>query len=79
MHMKNVAIYSTPTCSYCRAAKEFFDENKIAYTEYNVASDAQKRSEMIEKSGQMGVPVIAIGDELVIGFDQEKLSKLLGL
>ena len=77
--MKNVAIYSTPTCSYCRAAKEFFDENKITYTEYNVASDAQKRSEMIEKSGQMGVPVIAIGDELVIGFDQDKLSKLLGL
>ncbi len=77
--MKNVVIYSTPTCSYCRAAKEFFDENKIAYTEYNVASDAQKRNEMIEKSGQMGVPVIAINDELVIGFDQDKLSELLGL
>ncbi len=77
--MKNVVIYSTPTCSYCRAAKEFFDENKIAYTEYNVASDAEKRNEMIEKSGQMGVPVIAINDELVIGFDQDKLSELLGL
>lgn len=77
--MKNVVIYSTPTCSYCRAAKEFFDENKIAYTEYNVASDVQKRSEMIEKSGQMGVPVIAINDELVVGFDKDKLSELLGL
>ncbi|MCR4306879.1 MAG: glutaredoxin family protein [Candidatus Yonathbacteria bacterium] len=77
--MKKVAIYSTPTCSYCRAAKEFFDENKIAYTEYNVASDAEKRSEMIEKSGQMGVPVIAINDELVVGFDKDKLSELLEL
>lgn len=79
MHMKNVVIYSTPTCSYCRAAKEFFGENKIAYTEYNVASDAEKRSEMIEKSGQMGVPVIAINDELVVGFDKDKLSEMLEL
>jgi len=79
MHMKNVVIYSTPTCSYCRAAKEFFTENNIVYTEYNVASDAEKRNEMIEKSGQMGVPVIAINDELVIGFDQEKISTLLEL
>ncbi|MCR4330389.1 MAG: glutaredoxin family protein [Patescibacteria group bacterium] len=77
--MKNVTIYSTPTCSYCRAAKEFFDENKITYTEYNVASDVEKRSEMIEKSGQMGVPVIAVNDELVVGFDKDKLSELLGL
>jgi len=77
--MKNVVIYSTPTCSYCRAAKEFFTENNIVYTEYNVASDAEKRNEMIEKSGQMGVPVIAINDELVIGFDQEKISTLLEL
>lgn len=77
--MKNVTIYSTPTCSYCHAAKEFFKENNITYTEYNVASDATKRQEMIEKSGQMGVPVITIDDQMIIGFDQNKLMELLGV
>jgi len=77
--MKNVAIYTTPTCSYCRAAKEFFQENKVEYAEYNVATDAEKRNEMIEKSGQMGVPVITIDDKLVVGFDKDKLAELLEL
>jgi len=77
--MKNVTIYSTPTCSYCKAAKEFFDEKGVEYTEHNVAEDAEKRNEMIEKSGQMGVPVITIDDELTVGFDQGKLSEMLGL
>ncbi|TSC62136.1 MAG: glutaredoxin-like protein [Parcubacteria group bacterium Gr01-1014_48] len=77
--MKNVTIYSTPTCSYCNAAKEFFKSNNVQYTEHNVASDAIKRQEMIEKSGQMGVPVITIDDQMVIGFDQNKLIELLGV
>ena len=77
--MKNVTIYSTPTCSYCHAAKEFFKSHEVSYTEHNVASDAVKRQEMIEKSGQMGVPVITIDDQLVIGFDQNKLAELLGV
>ena len=77
--MQNVTIYSTPSCHYCRLAKDFFKANNIAYTEYDVASDSEKRKEMVEKSGQMGVPVIIIGDELVIGFDQTELTKLLGL
>ena len=77
--MQNVTIYSTPSCHYCRLAKDFFKANNIAYTEYDVASDSEKRKEMVEKSGQMGVPVIIIGDELVIGFDQAELTKLLGL
>ena len=77
--MPNVTIYSTPTCHFCRMAKEFFKENKIAYTEYDVASDTEKRREMIEKSGQMGVPVIIIGEELTVGFDRPKIAKLLGL
>ena len=77
--MKNVTIYSTPTCSYCNAAKEFFKENNVIYTEHNVASDAVKRQEMIEKSGQMGVPVITVDDQMVIGFDEHKLSELLGV
>jgi glutaredoxin len=60
-------------------AKDFFKEKNIAYTEYNVAGDVEKRKEMIEKSGQMGVPVIFIGDELIIGFDKPKIVKALGL
>jgi len=77
--MKNVTIYSTPTCHFCHAAKEFFKANSIAYTEHDVASDVEKRKEMMEKSGQMGVPVIIIDDELTVGFDKPKIAKLLGL
>ena len=77
MNMKNVTIYSTPTCVYCNMAKEFFKKNAVAYTEVNVASDAAKRQEMIEKSGQMGVPVIDIGGDIVVGFDQSTISQLL--
>jgi glutaredoxin len=60
-------------------AKDYFKENNIAYTEYDVASNMEKRKEMVEKSGQMGVPVIIIGDELTVGFDKPKIAKLLGL
>lgn len=76
---KNVTIYSTPTCHFCEMSKDFFKENGVNYTEYNVASDLERRQEMIQKSGQMGVPVIFVGDELVVGFDKEKLSSLLGV
>ncbi|KKU50462.1 MAG: Glutaredoxin-like protein, YruB-family [Parcubacteria group bacterium GW2011_GWA1_47_10] len=77
--MQNVTIYSTPTCHFCHMAKEFFKENNVAYTEYNVASNLEKRQEMMEKSGQMGVPVIVIGDEITVGFDRPKIAKMLGL
>ena len=77
--MQNVTIYSTPTCHFCHMAKDFFKEKNIAYTEYNVASNIEKRKEMVEKSGQMGVPVIIIGDELIVGFDRPKISQLLGV
>ncbi|MCR4334687.1 MAG: glutathione S-transferase N-terminal domain-containing protein [Patescibacteria group bacterium] len=77
--MKNVTIYSTPTCTYCNQAKEFFKTNNIQYTEYNVGEDTEKRKEMIEKSGQMGVPVIDIDGDITIGFDKEKLSTTLGI
>ncbi len=77
--MKNVTIYSTPTCHFCHMAKEFFKEKNIAYTEYDVASDLSKRKEMVEKSGQMGVPVIIIGDEIIVGFNKPKIAQLLGL
>ena len=74
-----VVIYSTPTCVYCRSAKDFFKEKNISYVEHDVASDAVKRAEMIEKSGQMGVPVIEVGENVLIGFDKETLAELLGI
>ena len=76
---KNVTIYSTPSCHFCHMAKELFKANNIAYTEYDVAGNIEKRREMIEKSGQMGVPVIIIDNELVVGFDKPRISKLLGI
>ena len=75
--MKSVTIYSTPTCVYCRMAKEFFKKNGISYTEYDVASDMARRQEMVEKSGQMGVPVISVGNEIIVGFDEPRLRELL--
>jgi glutaredoxin-like YruB-family protein len=72
-----VTIYSTPTCHFCHAAKEFFTANNVTFTDHNVATDLPKRQEMIQKSGQMGVPVIYVGDELVVGFDEDRLKQLL--
>jgi len=60
-------------------AKEYFKTNNIVYTEYDVASNIEKRKEMMEKSGQMGVPVVVIDDQLIIGFDKPQISQLLGL
>jgi glutaredoxin 3 len=76
---KTVTIYSTPTCHFCQMSKEFFAQNNVAYTEYDVASDLEKRQEMIDKSGQMGVPVVFIGEEMIIGFDKKRFESLLGL
>jgi glutaredoxin-like YruB-family protein len=76
--MKPVIIYSTPTCTYCKAAKEYFTKNNVVYTEYNVASDEMRRKEMIDKTSQLGVPVIVIGDEVIVGFDEPAIAKALG-
>jgi len=77
--MKNVTIYSTPTCHFCQAAKKFFTEHNIAFTDYDVSKDTAKREEMIEKSGQMGVPVIFVDDEVITGFDEARLKILLAI
>ena len=76
---KNVTIYSTPTCHFCHMAKDFFKEKSIAFTDHNVAQDLAKRQEMIQKSGQMGVPVIFVGEEMIVGFDKERLTSTLGV
>ena len=77
--MKNITIYSTPTCHYCHMAKDFLTENNISFTDHNVAEDAEKRQEMLEKTGQMGVPVIDIEGEIMVGSNEEKMKELLGL
>ncbi|MEX0935081.1 MAG: glutaredoxin family protein [Candidatus Paceibacterota bacterium] len=76
---QSVEIYTTPTCHFCKAAKAFFKENDIEYAEYNVAEDADKRKEMVEKTGQIGVPVIIIDGETLVGFDEGKVKEKLGV
>lgn len=76
---KTVTIYSTPTCHFCQMAKEFFAEKNVQYTGYDVASDAQKREEMIKMTGQLGVPVIVIGGDVMVGFDRQKIADKLGI
>ena len=78
--MKKIEIYSTVTCHFCQMAKEFFQEHGIAFTDYNVGLDTAKRSEMMEISGQMGVPVIVVDNkDVVIGFDKKVLTRLLNI
>ena len=76
---KKVKIYSTPSCLYCHKAKEFFAKNNIAYEEVNVAVNEKAREEMIKKSHQLGVPVIEIGNEVIVGFDRIAIEEVLGL
>jgi glutaredoxin 3 len=76
---KKVVIYSTPTCHYCKEAKTFFTDNYITYEEFDVQSDLKKRKEMIDRSGQMGVPVIFVDKEMVMGFDEDRLRELLNI
>lgn len=75
--MAKVIIYSTPTCVYCKMAKDFFQKNGIAYEEHNVAEDAKAREDMFSKSHQMGVPVIDVDGSIVVGFDKRNLESLL--
>lgn len=80
---KPVTIYTTQTCGYCKATKEYLTEKNVPYTEIDVGASQAKAKEMIEKSGQMGVPVIVIGEgeeeTLIVGFDQNRLAEVLGL
>jgi glutaredoxin-like YruB-family protein len=75
--MTDVKVYSTPTCSWCHRAKEFLKNHKVKFDDINVADDDKGRTEMIEKSGQMGVPVIDAKGTIIVGFDQPKLMEAL--
>ncbi len=72
-------VYSTPTCPYCHMAKDYLKENKIAFKDIDVSDDSAAAQAMIDKSGQMGVPVIDIDGRIIIGFDREALAAALGL
>lgn len=75
--MPKVTIYTTPTCVYCKMTKAFFKEHNVAYEKKDVSTNAVARDEMIDKSGQMGVPVIDIDGKILVGFDKEGFSELL--
>lgn len=77
MQNHNVVVYSTPSCPYCHMAKDFLKEKGISFTDYNVAIDQEKAREMINKSGQMGVPVIDIDGKIMVGFDPMGMSQIL--
>ncbi len=76
---KKVKIYSTPTCPFCMMSKKFLKENNIDFEDIDVSTDQAKAQEMVQKSGQMAVPVIDIDGEIIVGFDKEKIRKALGL
>jgi len=77
--LKKVKIYSTPTCPWCMRAKQFLKENNIDFVDYDVSSDEEAAEEMIRISGQMGVPVLDIEGEIIVGFDKERIKQTLGL
>jgi len=76
---KKVIVYSTPTCPWCIRVKQFLTENNIPFDNYDVSTDQAKAEEMIQKSGQMGVPVVDIEGEIILGFDKERIKQALGL
>ncbi|MDO8584817.1 MAG: glutaredoxin family protein [bacterium] len=76
---KSVKIYSTPTCTYCKMAKDFFQKSGVKYDEVDVSADMDARKEMVEKSHQLGVPVIDVEGEIFVGFNRSELAKALGI
>ena len=72
-----ITMYSTPTCTYCRKAKQWFQENRIRFTEYDISRDPRRADEMMRKSGQMGVPVIDVNGRIIVGFNQPEVERAL--
>lgn len=72
-----VTVYSTPTCGYCRLAKNYLKNLNVPFTDYNVAMDGQRAQEMVRKSGQMGVPVLDVNGKIIVGFDREAIDSAL--
>ncbi|MDD4894356.1 MAG: glutaredoxin domain-containing protein [Candidatus Omnitrophica bacterium] len=76
---KKILVYSTPTCPYCIRTKQFLKENNIVFEDMDVSTNQAAGEEMVRKSGQMGVPVLDIGGEIIVGFDRERIKTALGL
>lgn len=76
---KSVKIYSTPTCPWCIRVKQFMKDNNVAFEDYDVGLDQKKAEEMVKISGQMGVPVLDIEGEIIVGFDKDKIKQALGI
>jgi glutaredoxin 3 len=72
-----VRIFSTPSCPYCYTLKEYFKEHNLNFEDIDVSQDKIALDEMIDKSGQMSVPVVDVGGEFIIGFDKKKINELL--
>ncbi len=77
--MAKVKVYSTPTCPYCKIAKQFLTENNIQFEDVDVSASQSAAQEMISKSSQMGVPVVDIDGQIVVGFDKARIKQLLGM
>lgn len=75
----NIKIYSTPVCPWCKVAKDFFVSHNIPFEDIDVSADEKAAREMVEKSGQMGVPVIEIDDKIIVGFNKPVLEEILGI
>ncbi len=79
MAAKKIKLYTTPYCTYCKLAKNFFAKNKVAFTEIDISEDEDALKDMVRRSGQMSVPVIEVDGTMVVGFNETKLKKLLGV
>ena len=77
--MKTVKVYSTPTCPWCIRTKQFLKDSNVTFENIDVSTNQSAAEEMIQKSGQMGVPVLDIEGEIIVGFDKEKIKAALGL
>ncbi len=77
MAEQNIIVYSTPTCPYCHQAKSYLSQKGVTFTDKDVAADLPAREEMVKKSGQLGVPVIDVNGQIIVGFNRPKLDELL--
>lgn len=76
---KSVTVYSADWCGYCHAVKKYFDDKGVKYTERNIEEDSRYAQEAVDKSGQMGIPVVDIDGKIIVGFDRMKINDALGI
>jgi glutaredoxin 3 len=77
--MKKIKIYSTPTCSFCKVLKNYLSSHEIEFKEIDISNNKTQQKEVLKKAGQLTVPIVEIGKDIIIGFDKEKIDKILNL